>query len=140
MHDHIAQWIHSLTTPQSSLNGHRVCPFAKKTNYKLIQCDLDQVRPDSEPFELIIFHVGTVTPQELAQQCQQLNRCYPDFIFLPDHKDRNTFIKQVQTNNQLYNLILCQPRDKLLNARVALGKTDYYTHWDPDYLNEILGT
>ncbi len=138
MHDHIDQWIQLLTTPQPFLNGHRVCPFAKKSNYKLIQCDLHQVQPDQEPFELIIFHVGTVTQQELAQQCQLLNSRYPDFVFLPDHKDRNTFIKQAQTNNQLYNLILCQPRDKLLNARAALAKTDYYTHWDPDYLNEIL--
>ena len=63
---------------------------------------------------------------------------YPDIIFLPDHKDRKTFINGVQTNNGKHNLLLCQLRSRLKIARDKLKKSNYYSFWTEDYLKEIL--
>ena len=71
--------------------------------------------------------------------CSELNEKYLDLIFLPDHKNRDTYINGVKTNNGNHNIILCQPKKKLKDARAALKKTDYYTYWDKEYLKEILG-
>ena len=76
--------------------------------------------------------------EELSEHCERLAELYPDMIFLPD-STRETFINGVQTNNGKYNLILCQSKKKLLDARRQLAKTDYYTFWDPEYLREIVG-
>jgi hypothetical protein len=80
------------------------------------------------------------TQDELAELANEYNKMYPMMIFLPDHKDKDTFINGVQTNNGKYNLLLCQWRDKLETARTKLKKTTYYTYWSEDYLKEILGT
>ena len=34
--------------------------------------------------------------------------------------------------------MLCQPRKELSEARKKLAKTDYYNHWDKNYLEEVL--
>ena len=44
----------------------------------------------------------------------------------------------MQTNNGKYNLVLCQPRKDLTEARKKLGKTNYYDYWDEKYLQEVL--
>jgi len=59
--------------------------------------------------------------------------------FFEDCASYNTFINGVQTNNGKYNLILGQPKEKLKKFREQLAKTTYYTHWDKEYLKEILG-
>jgi hypothetical protein len=75
---------------------------------------------------------------EVVDIANEYNKIYPDMVFLPDPKDRYTEINGVQTNNGNYNLILCQWRDKLDNARSKLQKTSYYTYWAEEYLKEIL--
>ena len=44
----------------------------------------------------------------------------------------------MQTNNGKYNLVLCQPRKDLTEARKKLAKTEYYDYWDKNYLEEVL--
>lgn len=138
MQEHIAAWIQHLSLPQTSLGGMSVCPFAKKAVYEIIETN-DIVVPDRE-FEIIIFVLSADQTQvQLFDYCKLLNEQYVNYIFLPDPKDRQTLIGDVQTNNGRYNLILCQPRDKLLSARKVLSKTNYYQYWSPEYLKEITG-
>ena len=66
------------------------------------------------------------------------NRVYKNYKFIPDHRIAKTFINGVQTNNGKYNLVLCQPRKDLTEARKKLGKTNYYDYWDEKYLQEVL--
>jgi hypothetical protein len=137
----IEDWITSLDTPKNELDQNKVCPFAKSASYKIIECPLLDVRPLPEEFDLFVFKVeNTVTQQELITVCKDLNQKYKDVVFLPDHKDRSTFLNGVQTNNGKHNLILCQSRKKLEKARLGLAKTNYYSFWDNAYLEEILGT
>ena len=69
----------------------------------------------------------------------QFNAEYEDYIFLDDHRDADTYIKDVKTGNGRYNLILCQSKAKLRRFREMLSKTDYYDYWDKSYLETILG-
>jgi len=77
---------------------------------------------------------------ELRAIAAEYNKQFPDLVFLPDHKDRYTEINGVQTNNGKHNIILCQWRDNLEQARAKLKNTKYYTFWTEYYLQEILTT
>lgn len=137
----INDWINVLDTEQSELGQNKICPFAKSTKFKLVECDLASVAPPQEDFDLVIFKVeSTVDLAELVKKCEDLNAVYKEIVFLPDHKDRNTFLNGVQTNNGKHNLVLCQYRRKLDKARVSLLKTNYYSFWDKEYLDEIMST
>ena len=138
MREHVEAWIQHLSIPQSFLGGMAVCPFAKKASYEIIETN-NIVVPDRE-FEVIVFVLSAdQTQEQLFDYCRRLNEQHVNYIFLPDPKDRKTLINDVQTNNGAYNLILCQPKDKLLKAREVLSKTNYYQYWSPEYLKEITG-
>lgn len=139
--DDINNWINLLDIEHIALDGNRICPFAKSTKFKLVECKLVNVVPPVEEFDLVIFKVeSTVSLDELVKTCKELNAVYKDIVFLPDHKDRTTFLNNIQTNNGKHNLLLCQHRQKLDKARAALLKTNYYSFWDKEYLEEIMGT
>ena len=136
----IHEWIKRIATPRDELSGHAVCPFAKKASYRVYNINTPQQIVDHKQDRDVVIYLinGPITEEELMSSCIELNKQYPSLVFLPDHKDRNTFIKGVQTNNGKHTLILCQSREKLDKARLALLKTDYYKHWDEEYLKEIM--
>jgi len=140
----IKQWAEYVGLPQKQLGGLAVCPFARAhlNSYDVTFVEnLDQIRAPAHDFELIIFVVmAAVDAGSLHDFCIRLGQHDSKYIFLPDHKDKKTFINGVQTNNGKHNLVLCQPLEKLNLARLKLKKTLYYSYWDKDYLNEILGT
>jgi hypothetical protein len=137
----IINWINRLDSPQKSIGNHSICPYAKSSTYKIIETRLDKISDVDESVDVIIYKVeDNVTLEQLNNQCKTLNAAYRHLIFLPDHKDKKTYIKEAQTNNGKYNLILCQKREKLEKFRMSLMKTDYYNYWDDEYLKEILGT
>jgi hypothetical protein len=41
------------------------------------------------------------------------------------------------TGNGEYPVILVQPKNKLLEARSSLEKTNYYSYWSEEYKKEI---
>ena len=137
----IFNWVKSISEPKKELGGHSICPFAKiASRFKIVQPQKEIIPPKDRDFDVIVYTLpDSITLSDINILCSQLNEKYSDLIFLPDHKDRITYINGVQTNNGNYNIILCQPKQKLKDARAALKKTDYYTYWDVDYLKEILG-
>jgi hypothetical protein len=133
----ITDWIERLAKPREELGGMSVCPFAKGSQYEVIETD-GNINPPPWDFELIIYKLpDEYSVDELADLATEYNSIFPDMIFLPDHKDRETFINGVATNNGKYNLILCQWRDNLNKARSKLENTKYYSFWDQNYLDEI---
>lgn len=137
----IFNWVKSISEPKKELGGHSICPFAKIANrFKIVQLQKEIIPPEDRDFDVIIYTLpDSITLEDINLLCDNLYKKYPDLIFLPDHKDRDTYINGVKTNNGNYNVILCQPKQKLKDARTALKKTDYYTYWDSEYLKEILG-
>lgn len=139
--DALYDWFKRIQVPHSEIGGFAVCPFSKQVQYlELVETKLADIFPPdpSEVNKIKVYLVeDEVTPEELDAACAELS----DYrlIFLGDHKDRDTFISGVQTNNGHYNFVLCQPVGELNDARRKLVKTQYYTYWDKDYLKEIMG-
>jgi hypothetical protein len=141
MREHINSWITVLSTQQPTLDNMPVCPYARGSEFELIESDGGDINPPPWDFELIIYKLpDNYSVDELTNIATEYNNIFPEMIFLPDHKDRDTFINGVQTNNGKYNLILCQWRDNLEKARSKLSNTAYYSFWNEDYLKEILNT
>ena len=137
----INEWINRIKQPREELGGMSVCPFANASDYEIVETNGSDINPPPWDFELIIYKLpDTYTVEELTAIATEYNNMFPYMIFLPDHKDKNTFINGVQTNNGQYNIILCQWRDNLETARAKLKKTNYYNFWNKDYLDEILNT
>ncbi len=140
MTEDIKNWISKLDIPQLSIGGNKVCPYARTATYELVEINLHEISVTVKDVDLIIYKVeDDITLEELTSACKNLNNIQKELVFLPDHKNRHTYIKDVQTNNGKYNLVLCQKREKLEKARTSLRKTDYYSYWNKEYLEEILG-
>ena len=135
----IADWIERLAKPREELGGMSVCPFAKNSDYSIVETDGSDIIPPPWDFELIIYVLPKhYTTDEVTTIATEHNNLYPNMLFLPDPKDRETFINGVQTNNGVHNIILCQWRDNLEKARSKLKNTTYYSYWTDAYLKEIL--
>lgn len=137
----IFNWVNTISEPRKEIGGNSICPFAKLAKRLTIHQVENKIVPPSDcNFDVIAYCLDdSITLNDMNKICSDLNKTYPDLIFLPDHKDRDTFINGIKTNNGEYNVILCQPKQKLKDARSALKKTDYYTYWNKEYLKEILG-
>lgn len=139
--NHIEQWVDHLSVDQSKLGGLPICPFAKQSKYQIIETKDNYIKVPNEDFELLIFKLDKeISIDQLNELCNLLNKVISNLVFLPDHKDKKTNIQGIETSNGKYNLVLCQPKDKLLKARKQLNKTLYYSYWDQQYLKEILGS
>lgn len=137
---HIEEWIKHLTSKQILLGGFSICPFAKGSPYGLVETDGSNISPPSVEFDLIIYLLPDYLDSNAMHKISnRYNNLFPELIFLPDGK-RYTEINGVQTNNDRYNLILCQYRYNLELARKKLSETNYYSFWDKEYLKEILET
>ena len=134
----ISSWIARISQPRAELGDFSVCPYAKGAEYELVETDGSNIDPPPWDFELIIYKLPNhYTEQEVIDIANEYNKINPDMVFLPDPKDRYTDINCVLTNNGEFNLILCQWRDTLNNARKKLAGTSYYTYWAEEYLKEI---
>lgn len=136
---HIKSWVDKLSARQDSLGGMSICPYSKGAEYEIIETDGSDINPPPWDFELIIYKLpDEYTVDEVFAIAEEYNKMYPDLVFLPDSKDRDTHINGIQTNNGRYNLLLCQQRNNLNAAREKLSATSYYTYWSEEYLKEIL--
>jgi hypothetical protein len=135
----IHKWIHKISTVRPELSNFAICPFASQAKFKIIETTIDDIEPIEE-FDVVIFIVeDKLTLNDINQWIDIYRRVYSEWDFFEDCKSYDTFIGGVQTNNGLYNLVLCQPKNKLRKFRSQLAKTEYYDHWDRNYLQEILG-
>lgn len=136
----IKEWISRISEPRDDLGGFPVCPYAKGADYNIIHTDGSDISPPPWNFELIIYVLPDYDADTVIKISESYNKLYPDLVFLPDPKDRETYINGILTSNGKKNLILCQYRDELSAARKKLAVTTYYDFWDSDYLKEILDT
>lgn len=143
---HIKLWIKHLSSSQDTLGGLAVCPYAARARYKILNrvkksIDFDKDKSLLETMEVLLYiKEFRMKKSAMYALCDQLNKSYPTYIFLADHWDMETNIKDVRTNNGLYNLILCQKRSKLENARKFLRSKNYYDYWSKKYLKDVMST
>lgn len=135
---YILHWIDQLSKIRPELGNFAICPYASKANFSIIDSKLSQIVPKPD-FDVVIYVVeDNISAQFLYDAVDDYNRNYPEYKFIPDHGKTKTYIQGMQTSNGLYNLVLCQPRKELTEARKKLARTDYYNYWDKSYLKEVL--
>ena len=135
---YILNWIREISKIRPELGNFAICPYASGAKFSIQEQKLSQIMPNSD-FDVIINIVEeNIDSNSLYDAVDDYNRNYPDFKFIADHGKTNTYIQGIQTNNGKYNLVLCQPRKELTEARIKLAKTNYYEYWDKNYLEEVL--
>ena len=135
---YILHWIQEISKIRPELGNFSICPYASGANFSIQEQKLSQSTPNDD-FDVIINIVEeNIDSNSLYNAVDDYNRNYPDFKFIADHGKSNTYIQGIQTNNGKYNLVLCQPRKDLTEARKKLAKTNYYEYWDKNYLEEVL--
>ena len=135
---HILNWIHNLSKIRPELGNFAVCPYASTANFIILEEKLRKVRPRTG-WDVIIYVVEDDHDEDfLYAMVDDYNRTYSKYKFIADHRKSNTKINDVPTSNGKYNLVLCQPREELTEARKKLAKTDYYRYWDKNYLEDVL--
>ena len=135
-------WINRISFKSKILDNYSVCPFAKSATYKIFEVNFKDINLDLIEYncDVVIFVIKEKTSVgRLKSKCKILNKKYRNYIFLPDHKESKTFIKKISTGNGKHNIILCQDKKELNNARKVLTKTNYYKNWSKEYLKEIMG-
>ena len=136
----LSQWLMRIRQPRNRLNNRPICPFAKtlpniiKTN----RLEEDIFKLCTSTLTIVCEINGNSTPNDLELLCDKLHSLHNNYYFLPDHPDKKTYIQGIETGNGHYPLILVQTKSELDAARSKLSKTDYYSYWDQDYLEEIL--
>ena len=135
---YILHWIGQLSKIRPELGNFAICPYASKANYKIVEEKLCQIVPNPD-YDVIIYVVeDNISAQFLYDAVDDYNRNYSDYKFIADHGKTKTYIQGIQTSNGFFNLVLCQPRKELTEARKKLAKTNYYDYWNKDYLEEVL--
>jgi len=136
--EYLINWIREISEIRPELGGFAVCPYAKSAFYEIIECCVENLRP-VDGYDVIIFIVDDeLCLEEIQKWVEFYNDKYKNWKFFEDCATYDTFVNGIKTNNGKYNLILAQPKEKLLKFRVKLAKTEYYSNWDDDYLKEIL--
>lgn len=138
LEDRVEEWIRHVSQSRSELGGHAICPFAKTATYKIVECSIDTIEPVLG-YDVIIYSINESHLDQIRSWCDFYNEKYPEWLFFEDCASYDTFINGVKTNNGYYNLILGQPKDKLMKFRELLKKSDYYSYWSKEYYDEIVG-
>ena len=135
---YILHWISQISKIRPELGNFAICPYASKAKFEIVDEKLSQIVPRND-FDVIIYVVeDDMSANFLYDAVDDYNRNYPDYKFIADHGKTKTYIQGIQTSNGKYNLVLCQPRSELTEARKKLAKTNYYNYWDENYLEEVL--
>ena len=135
---YILHWIKQLSKIRPELGNFAICPYASTANFAIVDEKLSQIMPNDD-FDVIIYVVeDDISANFLYDAVDDYNHNYPEYRFIADHGKTKTYIQGIQTSNGKYNLVLCQSRKELTEARKKLGKTSYYDYWDESYLHEVL--
>jgi len=147
--EEIVTWvIQTLSVKRTEFGGLPACPFALKalSEQKVVAVEppIDMIAVQNwlqNDQEVIIywFDPDIVSEHELTLMCDKVNLCYPDLVALEDHPHHIENVAGYNLNQGQWALILIQHRKKLELARERLKQTDYYKHWDPEYLRDVLG-
>ena len=135
---YILEWIRKISKVRPELGNFSICPYASGANFSIQEEKLCRIVPNSD-FDVIIYIVeDNIDAEFLYDAVDDYNHNYPNYKFIADHGKTKTYIQGIQTSNGKYNLVLCQSRNELTEAREKLAKTNYYDYWDKNYLEEVL--
>jgi len=136
---YINEWIKQISSPKEESGGFAVCPYASGSKTLIVETSLDDIVPQPG-YDVIIFIIEDFWRSTQVEKWVKLyNEKFPYYKFFEDLSSRDTFMSGVKTNGEKFNLIICQSKKKLSSIRKKLAKTDYYSFWTEEYLEQILG-
>jgi hypothetical protein len=134
----VSNWLSRISAKHSDLGGHSICPFARMPRVVSVEklCVEEFTEIDDR---LTIYMENDIhsSYDQLEELCRQLKNMNPNFVFLPDHPHKSSYINGYETGNGEFPCIIVQTKQELDSARAAMSKTDYYSYWDNSYLAEI---
>lgn len=135
----VKKWVQRVSIKHEDLGGYSICPFAKNMPnvISVEKLCVEEFKNITGDLTVYMEHGVRSSYDELESLCKILKDSNPNFVFLPDHPSRPTYIKGHETGNGVFPCIIVQTKKELDSARAALIKTDYYKNWDPAYLAEI---
>lgn len=136
----VDNWLSRITKNNPNIGGHRICPFARTPNLVTVnKLSVDKFVNLTNQITVFMEDGIRSTYEELVNLCAELKTLNPEFIFLPDHPHKKSYINGQETGNGVFPCILVQTETELTTARAKLEKTNYYSFWDKEYLEEIKG-
>lgn len=149
---YLKSWItESLSKPEPLLNNLPSCPFAKTalidnkirfviSNNYLEDIDSLFANWDSSFDVVVLVCQNDIDPEKFISDMQSVNSRYVPLGFgcLEDHIAVPETLGNIVFNNGKYNLILCQPLEKLNNASEYLQSKGYYKNWSRDYFDAVV--
>ena len=134
----VVEWMAKIVKPQKGFNGVAICPYAKNASWSIVECEGMNIDVDNCQQEVTIFVLPKkISKSRLETYASKLKKQYPKFVFLPDHRQAKTKMKNITTSNGKHNLLLVQQRKKLNDARKNLDKGSYYNNMTVEYKNKL---
>lgn len=142
----IEKYLKTISKSQKQLDGHAICPYAKKFKEHIWVWKTKDVEkwvkhytrnfPINKKVVIIISEPEKYDYQKLTNICSKYQT---DKLWLaPDHPKHYNEIGGVKTNNEDYAMILIQDKEELNKYSEILKKTSYYSFWSTEYYNEIV--
>lgn len=152
----LEKWINNLMIPQDNLGGLPICPFAKKGmvndevqiiefGYKAIWEICQEGKPiikkwkNNENKKLLLFVIPLKFDySHLNVTAKILMNYFPDLAILVGHPEKPTIINGITTTFPYAGILFIQHKDYLGSATESLKKTNYYSFWTKQQLDDIL--
>lgn len=134
----VKKWVERITEKNPKLGGHGICPFAKMP--QVVSVDKLSIDKFLELTDNVTVYMESgiySTYEELEELCRRLKSINPNYVFLPDHPNKPSYINGQETGNRVFPCIIAQTKQELNSARKILEKTNYYSYWDKSYIAEI---
>lgn len=141
----LKDWQEYVSIPRKELDGFSICPFSKteKLEYEIVESEekllIQILRKEKTNKELFIFvdadrKLSSDIAENLVNFYNEISSGYSYFI---DDFSNPNYIRNINTGNGKYIVIIAQRNDILESARNKLKKTDYYSMIDGEYLKKI---
>ena len=142
----IEKYLNYISTPRNELDGHAICPYAKKYIDSIWVWKTKNMKksveyyvknfPINKKVIVLVSEPEDYNYKTLENICDEYQT---DKLWLaPDHPNRHSQIGGIKTNNSDYAMILIQDREELKKYSDILQKTTYYNFWSEEYYNEIV--
>ena len=149
---YLRAWITDvLSKPEPLLNNLPSCPYARaalldnkikfiSTNNYVKDIELLFANWDSALDVVLIVCQDNIDPIKFSEDVKEINNKYVPLGFgcLEDHVAVPETLGNIVFNNGKYNLVLCQPLEKLNKASEQLKSKGYYNNWSKDYFDSVV--
>lgn len=149
--EQIIEWIKFIEKPRGELSGFPVCPFALKTRinnrYTILfvkkEDELYQIIPlfDGSTKDIMIIYLEyDISVEQCSKLREKLNLMYnvKDLAILESHMEDPFIINGVETTFTHGVLLLVQKLSDLNEASEDLMRTNYYSFWSKNQIEEVI--